>query len=182
MATTPYGSYATTLGLSALSIGTSLYDQRQNAKAISDQSDRERESMIYTQNMTASEVEAIDRELSMVLSANEISALKDTAMLTAVASSTGLSGNITSDIIAESTQSKLQADTQIVSAARSQQSKLLSKMVEEEISFKNKLASLNSSLLTPETASLQTLGAGLSGFQQGLGFLSQGQKNNLLGI
>lgn len=181
MATTPYGSYATTLGLSALSIGTSLYDQRQQAKAVSDATDSEREAFLYNQNMTVEEIANIDQQLSMVMSQTDIDSMKAEASLRAMNSASGLSGNITKDVVAQASQARAQADTQVVSQARQQQSKLLASMVDSEITYKNKLSALGSQLLSPESAALKTLGAGIQGFQSGINFLTPTQKNNLLG-
>jgi len=177
---TGYGG-VTTVGLTALAIGTSLYDQKKNSEALSRKMDLVKEDFLYNQNMTIEEVAAIDRELSNILSKSEIQALKDEGTLIAMSANTGLSGNITKENIAQATTAKRERDVEIVGKGRQQQTQLLNKIVADEMKFRSTMTALSESALTGTQAGLGTFGAGLSAFKSSLGLLSTQQKTNVLG-
>jgi len=170
-----FGGYAT-VGLTALSIGSMMEEQKGVVKAVNDQMDRERDAAIYSASMTAEEVARMDHELSIYMSKTEVQSLKDEATLKAMNTASGLSGTISKDLISQASASKRESDETAVAQTRSKQRQALSSMVQNEISFKNKMTNLTSSLMTGTQAGMKSLNAGLQGFQIGASFMSADQQ------
>lgn len=169
------------VGTSLLAIGTSMLDQKSQAGAITAQQDLLAQDALYTQNMTAQEVKAMDIMLGSILDKSAIQSLKDEATLQAMSSASGLSGNITADVVSEATIARRERDDMASQQAEDKAGQMLSSMVATERELKKQQTLLTNQLMTKEEGILGTLGAGMAGMQGGLNFLNPKQQNEFFG-
>lgn len=168
-------------GVSLLAIGTSFLDQKSQAEAIRAKQDILADNALYSQNMTKQEVEALDIKLGSILDQSAIQSLKDEATLTAMVSASGLSGNISEDVVAQATIARRERDTSTSNQAEDRATQLLASMVDIERQLKQGNTELTNQLRTGSEAFLSTLGAATQGLTTGLSFLNPQQQNDFFG-
>ena len=140
------------------------------------------EQLRFTQAQRSNQISEVDEVLGDKLSMSGLEALKQEATLKAAASETGATGTSNQEVIQNKFVEQNFRDAAMVREARIQKDNLKMQMIADRLSFDNKVDSLQSTMLTPLSAGLKTLGNSLKYFNTGLNLLPTNTRDVTLGI
>lgn len=136
----------------------------------------------FSQHAKQEQFKELDRVIGDKLSASGLETLKREARLKAASAETGTSGTSVEEAIGEAFMEENFRTAAILREADLSKNNLKQSMVADLLGFESQTSAMIAGMPSPLSAGLQTFGAGVQGFQTGLSFLGQADRDRALGV
>ena len=167
---------------SLLSVGATLADMENENQAIKDSMESAVESSLYKQNLQGEQIRDLERITGDKLTASGLEELKAESRLKASAAETGATGTSNTEAVATSGMNKLHRDAVIQRDGEIAVKNAMNAMTSEALNLDNQLTMMASRTASPLKGFLATMNAGVSGFNNGLSYMSSADKQKLFNI
>ncbi len=164
--------------MSLIGVAGSISDIRDKNSNIRDNIQNQADSLGYLQGSQKQQLEDLNRVLGDKLSSSGLEALKTEARLKAASAETGASGASNQSAINTAEVNKLHRDAALLRSYDVSRANQLQEITASRLGFESRAQSIASGTQSAFSAALQTLNAGLTGMNKGIGLLNQSQKEN----
>ncbi len=161
-------------------IGTG-YDINRKNEVLKENFQNQADVLEIKQGQKGQQLQDLDRVLSDKLSASGLEALKTESKLKAASAETGATGVSNTEAIQTAEISRLQRDSALFRIADVQKANKFSEIIADRLNFENVTEGMLTGQQSAVSAGLQTLGSGLRGVNQGLGFLGSADRDRFFG-
>ena len=152
-------------------LGTSADIDAKN-EALMENMGNQAESLAYSQNVSAQQLDDLDRILGDMLSASGLETMKAESRLKAASAETGATGTSNQEAVNTAGVNQLHREASILRSYDIKKASKQSEMVAQRLGFENTLESMISGQQSTLSAGLETFGAGLQGLNLGSAMLS----------
>ena len=167
---------------SLLGVGAQLADMDAENKAIQDSMESAIDASKFKMNQQAEQIQDLERITGDKLTASGLEELKAESRLKAGAAETGATGTSNTEAVATSGMNKLHRDAVIQREGSIAVKNSMNAMTSERLNLDNQLTMMASRTASPLKGFLATMNAGISGFNNGLSYMSSADKQKLFNI
>ena len=171
---------ATTAMTTILGVSAQLADMDSQNKAIQDSIESAIEASKFKQNQQGEQIRDLERITGDKLTASGLEELKAESRLKAGAAETG--ATLSADVASTTGMNKLHRDSVIRREGEVAVKNSMNAMVSEQLNLDNSLTMMASRTQSPLSGFLSTMNAGISGFNNGLAYMSSADKQQLFNI
>lgn len=139
-------------------------------------------ALVFSQHSKGEQLKELDRVIGDKLSASGLETLKREARLRTAAAETGVAGTSTEEAIGEAYMEENFRTAAIMREADINKHSLKQSMVADLLQFESDTSAMVTGMRSPSSTFLTILGAGISGFNTGLSFMTQADRDRLLGV
>ena len=165
---------------SLLGVGAQLADMDAENKAIQDSMESAIDASKFKMNQQAEQIQDLERITGDKLTASGLEELKAESRLKAGAAETG--GTMNADVMTTTGMNKLHRDAVIQREGSIAVKNSMNAMTSEKLNLDNQLTMMASRTASPLKGFLATMNAGISGFNNGLSYMSSADKQQLFNI
>jgi len=165
---------------SLLGVGAQLADMDAENKAIQDSMNSAIDASKFKMNQQSEQIRDLERITGDKLTASGLEELKAESRLKAGSAETG--GTMNADVMTTSGMNKLHRDAVIQRDGEIAVKNSLNAMTSERLNLDNQLTMMASRTASPLKGFLGTMNAGISGFNNGLAYMSSADKQQLFNI
>ena len=167
---------------SLLGVGAQLADMDAENKAIQDSMNSAIDASKFKMNQQTEQIQDLERITGDKLTASGLEELKAESRLKAGAAETGATGTSNTEAVATSGMNKLHRDAVIQREGSIAVKNSMNAMTSERLNLDNQLTAMASRTASPLKGFLATMNAGISGFNNGLSYMSSADKQKLFNI
>ena len=165
---------------SLLGVGAQLADMDAENKAIQDSMESAIDASKFKMNQQTEQIQDLERITGDKLTASGLEELKAESRLKAGAAETGATMN--ADVATTTGMNKLHRDAVIQREGSIAVKNSMNAMTSERLNLDNQLTMMASRTASPLKGFLATMNAGISGFNNGLSYMSSADKQKLFNI
>ena len=163
-----------------LGVGAQLQEIENENQAIKDSMESAAESAAYKQNLQGQQIRDLERITGDKLTASGLEELKAESRLKASAAETG--GTMNADVATTTSMNKLHRDAVIRREGEVAIKNANAALVSTRLNLDNQLTMMSSRTQSPLSGFINTMNAGVSGFNTGLMYMNSSQKEKLFNI